>query len=251
MNLTFHFRVVFLLVIISSFGVGLKAATEVQFEDTTYHGQPGDTIELKILFTQPVPGGLEAYGLRLIFPEDAVVLTTGNIVLSPALDHNLFADGPADRKVGAGYALVEGFSDFTEGPYSGTEFVTFTITIPPNAPEGTYSLELGVAHAGANNFLDGDGAVIDDQLVFGSASLVIEGEASPLQIDQLAWIGDSGDLRLSFSGSPSGNYIIETSTDLIGWSDLTTVTAEADGTFEYVDESAGAELRRFYRARPE
>jgi uncharacterized repeat protein (TIGR01451 family) len=57
-----------------------------------------------------------------------------------------------------------------------------------------------------------------------------------------------GQAELQFLAFPGERYVIQTSTDLVNWTTLTTVTANTSGVINYTDSSATGESRRFYRA---
>ena len=52
-----------------------------------------------------------------------------------------------------------------------------------------------------------------------------------------------------FEASPGDTFVIETSTNLIDWTDLDTVSADADGTVTYQDATNGIGDVRYYCAR--
>lgn len=224
------------------------SAVGIDFDEAAYEGSPGDTVELVVTFDAPVPDGLEAYGLRLTFPEGIAALTANDISVVAALDHGLF-EGGADRRIAPGYATVSGFTELGGGPYTGTAFAAFTITIPGNAPAGSYPLELGLADPGGNNFIDGNTQVIDDELVFGSAAITIaEAGSSRLRVTAPPFFdSESGNVTVFFGGDPGGSYRIEASTALDSWTPLATVVADAEGDVEYEDTDALNFDRRFYR----
>jgi uncharacterized repeat protein (TIGR03803 family) len=56
-----------------------------------------------------------------------------------------------------------------------------------------------------------------------------------------------GGFSLSFSGGvPNQNYQILASGDLLHWESIATVTADANGDFQYVDTSASSHSFRYY-----
>ncbi len=86
----------------------------------------------------------------------------------------------------------------------------------------------------------------DNFMIFDDYS--ITAEAAPAA--SLAPLGRpaNGQFALRLSG-PSGNrYAIDTSPDLRQWSALKTNTV-TDGSFDYVDTSAGSSSKRYYRGR--
>jgi hypothetical protein len=222
----------------------------LNFNQPVYEVSPGDTVELRVAFAAPVPNGLDAYGLRLTYPAGSLMLTAADIAIVPALNHDLFAQGAASRHVTTGAATIQGFADFAAGPYMGTAVVTFRVTVPSAAPAGNYTLQLGLADPGGNNFVNGNMQVIDNTISFGSATLVVNGSGGALlRFTEITRTAQTGHVRLRLSGSPGGSYTIQASTNLSTWNNLATMTAAPDGSFEYTDANAGQFLRRFYRSK--
>lgn len=62
-----------------------------------------------------------------------------------------------------------------------------------------------------------------------------------------ATISATGEFRFSISGRLGEMYLIQTSTDLVNWTDLSTLTL-SDGTAQFADPQTGSHPRRFYRA---
>ena len=60
--------------------------------------------------------------------------------------------------------------------------------------------------------------------------------------------GESAGAKLTMSGIPNQVYQIQTSTDLVNWTNLNSVTADATGIIEYLDAAATEYPHRFYRA---
>lgn len=237
-----------LLASIAAFGlcIGSASALELNFDQAVYEVSPGDSVALTVAFNQPVPNDLDAYALRLLFPADAVALDDGDIDIVSELDHDLFAEGPAERNVTSTSATLRGFADFFEGPYDGTAFVTFHVTVPINAPGGEHVLQLGVADPDGNNFIDGAQAVIDDQIAFGAATLNVDVPV-PETIEPIFRNATTGHVGASFSGIPGREYRILASANLQDWSPIVTLTAAQDGTFSFTDTEAAEFSSRFYR----
>ena len=238
------------LAIVAAFALGAvsAAAIEIDFDQAGYTVDPGDTLELTVALDQPVPNGLDAYALRLSFPTGTVSLDESDIAIVSELDHDLFAEGPADRNVTGASATLRGFADLSEGAYSGTAFVTFHVTVPINAPGGDHQLQLGLADPDGNNFVDGARNVIDTELVFGTAALNIVVPV-PETIDPLSLDPLTGSVSAAFRGIPGRDYRIQASTNLQDWSTIRIVTADQTGAFGFTDTDAPDFPRRFYRAR--
>ncbi len=60
---------------------------------------------------------------------------------------------------------------------------------------------------------------------------------------------NSNSVQLSFLGIPNLNYKIQASTNLINWQDLTTISAQTNGSFLFSDTTTNFAMR-FYRAVP-
>jgi uncharacterized protein YegP (UPF0339 family) len=58
-----------------------------------------------------------------------------------------------------------------------------------------------------------------------------------------------GVFRFNLNGDAGADYVVETSADLVHWTQWQTVTAGADAV-EVQDDGAAAQPRRFYRVRP-
>ena len=69
----------------------------------------------------------------------------------------------------------------------------------------------------------------------------------PPRFDLISMLPDNR-IRFVLSGE-AGNYLIETSADLSGWSDFTNLNI-VSGAVEFVDDSSTNAPQRFYRAKP-
>ena len=54
---------------------------------------------------------------------------------------------------------------------------------------------------------------------------------------------------LEFEASPSAKFVFETSTNLVDWTELQTVTVGPDGFVRFVDGDSKGSALRFYRAK--
>jgi hypothetical protein len=59
----------------------------------------------------------------------------------------------------------------------------------------------------------------------------------------------AGQPLIRFEAAPGDSFVIETSTNLIDWTDLDTVTADGDGVVQFQDATGGNGDVRYYRAR--
>ncbi|MEO6036292.1 MAG: DUF11 domain-containing protein, partial [Verrucomicrobiota bacterium] len=71
--------------------------------------------------------------------------------------------------------------------------------------------------------------------------------AAPATLSSAAVL-PNGDFQLTLSGQAGLSYRIEVSSNLISWTPLSTITAEANGTFRFTDAAARSFDTRFYRA---
>ena len=67
--------------------------------------------------------------------------------------------------------------------------------------------------------------------------------ANPVSVTQLP----NGHMRLNMVGIPGRTYLVQVSSDLMTWSTLTTMSAGANGEFQYEDTDAANHPQRFYR----
>jgi hypothetical protein len=71
--------------------------------------------------------------------------------------------------------------------------------------------------------------------------------AQPGHFESISRLAD-GSVQLTMSGTPGTNYILEWTSDWVGWSNLCTLSG-ADGCFGRVDPCATNSSQRFYRMR--
>jgi hypothetical protein len=57
----------------------------------------------------------------------------------------------------------------------------------------------------------------------------------------------NGHLQLRYSGSPGKTYRVQTSSDLIHWTDAGNVTTDATGILQFEDGASTGNAQRFYR----
>ena len=216
----------------------------LEFAQSSYTARPGDTFALTVRFSEPVPNGLVGYALKLGF--QANLLTVNQITVVPALDFDLFEPG-AERAAGADFASVAGFTQFGQPAYSGTNFVTFSVTLPKSAAEGQVSLALEPLLANAVNFVDGLGNPLDDSLTFGAATLNILPPWPEEYIEDLRVDLENGQAVLRFSGIPGRTYRVLYSQTLQerSWVRLEDVVAPESGLLEVTDPIPA--VNRFYR----
>ncbi|MEX0330648.1 MAG: hypothetical protein AB3N64_04425 [Puniceicoccaceae bacterium] len=230
----------FIMLIVSAFS--LHAVT-LEFDQATYSARPGDSFDITVRLSEPVPNGLAGYALKLGFSSG--LLAIDQIQVVPQLDFDLFEPGAA-RNAGADFASVAGFTEFGQPAYNGTDFVTFSVTLAKTAQEGEVSLNLGPLLANAVNFVDGLGNPLDDTLVLGTATLDILPPWPEEFLDDLHVSIEGNRTVLRFSGIPGRIYRILYSTTLQdrSWILLQDIEAPESGLVEVTD-TLGSETR-FY-----
>jgi hypothetical protein len=73
-------------------------------------------------------------------------------------------------------------------------------------------------------------------------------EARPASLSRYSRLGNGG-FQFTIDGEAGVTYVIETSSDLIQWTSLTTVV-NSTGPIQFTDPDAATVAKRFYRARP-
>jgi hypothetical protein len=88
--------------------------------------------------------------------------------------------------------------------------------------------------------------VVDDfgASATGTVLVTVKSGAVTLSISVLH---PSGDFRLTGLGIPNRTYMLQTSTDLVHWTELQTSVANAEGLIEFTDSDAASHPVRFYR----
>ena len=220
------------------------SAVTVEFSQPSYTVRPGDSIDITVRLSDPVPNGLEGYALQLGFP--AGLLAVNAISVVPQLDFDLFETG-ALRDAGGDFASIAGFVEFGQPAYTGTDFVIFSVTVSKAAAEGPVVLNLSGLLDNAVNFVDGLGNSIDESLTFGTATLDILPPWPEEYLDDIRVDIEAGQTVIRFSGIPGRSYLIQYSNSLSerSWLTLKTVDAPGDGRVEVMDSLTGGS--RFYR----
>ena len=122
-------------------------------------------------------------------------------------------------------------------------------------PDGTLDANFA-AGIGANGTVFSIVQVSDNSVLIGGAFTAVDGVARggvarligeappPLQLTLV--IPGPGQVKLVFNSQPGQRYLIQATTDLLNWADVTTVTATGYTT-EITDPAAAGFLFRFYR----
>lgn len=121
-------------------------------------------------------------------------------------------------------------------PASGTPGLIETNAFPTDNPNS--NLTGAVDFGGDRVFaLDSNNGIIALQLLSPTPAEFVLIERLP-----------AGAVRLVWNGHPVFSYTLQTSSNLLFWSDLTNVTG-SNGVFQYFDTTATNQARRFYRTR--
>jgi hypothetical protein len=169
-----------LLFALSAFAPSWCAAEGVLFDQSVYQVAPGETFAIQVLIdgelgtpeADPVSAGLFSYGWQVTF--DSTKATVDNVDVPDALDFFAFAPG-ASIVTDPGLIAAEGNVDQVAfDPYEGSLLATITLVNTAPVPE-EYLLTLSLAphFPGEELFLDGKGIVLDDNLVFGTARVIV------------------------------------------------------------------------------
>ena len=158
----------------------LALAQGVVFDRAIYQVAPGETFDVQVLIDgdlgtaspDPLANGLFSYGWKMEF--DSSKATIDSLTVPDALDFFAFASG-ASLVTDPGLAAAEGNVDqVTLTPYGESLLATIKLTnLAPVPDEYTLMLSLAPHFPSEQLFLDGDGNVLDDALVFGSARVVV------------------------------------------------------------------------------
>jgi hypothetical protein len=147
-------------------------------EAGSYTALSGQQLAVNVVIEPVVPAGLFSYGVSVAFDALKASLSAGDIAVPPPLSFNGFTGGSPTREALAGFAGVKGTVDATAAPihfYEGAVVATFLFRIAGN-PGDSFPLELGLFRTlgpSESVFVDGNGATLDDRLVFGSALVTI------------------------------------------------------------------------------
>ncbi|MBN2507652.1 MAG: hypothetical protein JXQ71_13250 [Verrucomicrobia bacterium] len=134
--------------------------------------------------------------------------------------------------------------DFANNVWHATLDGTVLATNQPLTVAGS-ALTLGDVGAGWNVFTPGVPG--DNRMVFDDYEIATELLPRMTLLSKAP--GGNVDGRV-IDAQPGGSYALEFSDRVSGpWTALSTNTANASGTFDFVDRDAGAQARRFYRTR--
>jgi hypothetical protein len=184
----------------------LAAQVTVQFDQPKYFVTgPGDTVEVSILVDgvdsteplNPVRRGLYSFAVKTTF--DGAKAQVDNVgEIDPAAELDYFGLGVgAFEALGLGFGAVKGNIRQQTNPlepYEGTLLAKLTLTNLAAGPD-SYPLRLEFFRTVGPNeqfFLDGAGAVLDGQIEFGEALVVVipeptAGALAALGLAGLAW----------------------------------------------------------------
>ncbi len=158
----------------------LAQTAGVVFDRSVYQVAPGETFDLQVLLdgdlstTEPdtIANGLFSYSWQLTFA--SANANVANILVPAELNYFGFVDG-ANILSNPGLVGVEGnVNQVTVKPYDGSLLATISLTNLADVPS-EYDVTLSLApHLPKEQlFLDGQGNVLDDDLFFGSARVIV------------------------------------------------------------------------------
>ncbi len=201
-------------------------------------------------------------------PTETMALTAG----SPAIDAIFDASAPPFDQRGVprpfGPRSDIGAFEFNGTNGTGTNIISGQITMGTNAYMGAV-----VVAVGGNSFSTQTDASGNYNLALPSGSYVVTpqpgGRFNPASLSVVlstnvtgvnfsvanaaaaitANSAGSNSVQLSFLGIPNINYTIQTSTNLINWQDIATISSQTNGAFFFSDSTTNF-ARRFYRAVP-
>ncbi|MAE63771.1 MAG: hypothetical protein CMJ18_05820 [Phycisphaeraceae bacterium] len=153
----------------------------VQFDQSNFVvAQPGEPFDVDVVFDgddgtpglQPLPEGLHSYSWEISV--DPAKASVDGITVEPDLDFLGFAAG-ARITLGSGTGEAKGNTDQVAFiPYAGTDFATVSLTNLATEPD-SYVLSLSIARdfPSEDVFIDGNGAVRDSEINFGTALVIV------------------------------------------------------------------------------
>jgi len=194
-------------------------------------GVAGSTVIVPNYFTTDT--NIVALQYDLIY--DPSILTAGPSVGADALANHLLDSssfGPGIRRVLV-YSLTN--ARLTNGVLA--DHILFIAT---GAPDATTSITLTNAI-----FSNAQGAKVEPEGLLGG-SLLIVSLATPARLGSLL-LSTNGHVQFEVTGAENRRYLIQASTNLIQWTDLSTIVAAA-GAVELTDSTATNSSYRFYRA---
>jgi hypothetical protein len=163
------------------------ATISVRFDQDEYIVQgPGEAIDAWVLIdgnldpttVDRLRAGLFSMGLAMSYPSaKAQLADASQVMVVPELSHFGFSAAPFVQ-VSPGFAGAKGNIDVTVDPqvdYVGSSLVKFTLTNTATGPD-TYPLTLDFFRTVGPNeqlFLDGLGNVLDPEIQFGSARVIV------------------------------------------------------------------------------
>jgi len=156
----------------------------VGFSQSVYEIDPGKLVTVPVEFKSTLPVGIFSFGIRFLHdPADAPFLSDLAIQVPVELDFDGVNGAGAARYFGAGWGGVKGTVDFDANPieyYTGTLLAVFQWT-PPKPGSFLLTLEiLRTLGPTEQVFVAGDGTVLDSQLQFGSARVLVIPEPGPM-----------------------------------------------------------------------
>ena len=156
----------------------------IGFDQTDYTTEAGQALVVSVKFASPPAAGLFSYGLKLTHePDPFLVPSTSAILVPAALDFNGAAGAGATKAIDPGFAGVKGTVDLFAAPiqyYPGSPLASFELHYQT---PGHYNLGLEIFRTlgpSESIFVDGNGAVLDNNLSFSTAKVEVVPEPSVL-----------------------------------------------------------------------
>lgn len=143
-------------------------------------------------------------------------------------------DGRAAGEISDDGSFDSDSSKLRWGPFFDHESRDLSYTLLSGNVPGPVAFFEGVAS------FDGFNAEIDGPNAWGEP-VPMRWETPSITLD--------GSLILEFKGEPGKGYVIEVSTDLVDWTDVTQVTADAEGTLRDTEPIEPSRRQQFFRAR--
>lgn len=249
---------IFLAGLLSLLAPATLRAVIVSFARDDYVVLQGDSICLDVVirFEPGDPGtpDLFSYGVR-VAPSSIVGLSVDSIDVPAELNFNGFAPG-ALKDLDPNVIGVKGNVRVPPGaPYTGVLIATFELTFQAL---GQFVMDLAlfeILGPSEDVFLTGNGITLDDVITFAGATVSVVESIEITEVVQPeislpsfpAPFAPGAGVEVRFRTAYGLHYILQTSLDLIHWTDVGPVVIGDGCVFEFVHLDAGSALERFYR----
>ncbi len=169
---------------------------KLHFDRDTYEVSQGQSLEVMVIWDgdieqngdQGAANGLFSYGVKITVAGSTVQLPViTSIAPAGELDYNGFDVGALTTAGGAMAGLKGTIALNAFEPYFGVLIGTMNIDTAGAAP-GAYQLEMTLYRTlgpGEEIFIDFNGTVLDDSIVFESSTLIVQNQAEPVTVPTL------------------------------------------------------------------